>query len=183
MDVNTLSVLFQMAETASVYSPPHIQGPPTTVTSRTISLVAFVSDIDHALGDDVGGDVLQYSGTLNYTPGRRIVTSNKIVVSPATFSGDVTSPGGGKMSVTIAADAAAYYTTIDVVQLLSGKPPSPAISVSFAPNPPNGAASSGIAASQLLNIAFAGSGAANGKTYSFSLQLDQYIFLYTLQVQ
>lgn len=161
-NVNSLNVLFQMAAADAVNNPPETGGPPVTIISRTISLVAFVSDINHLLGDDVGGDVLQFSGTLNYNPGKK------------TFSGDVGSAGGGKMLVTIGQ----ARTTIEVVQLLSGKPPSPAVTISFAPTPPDGAASKSIAATQLLNIGYTGSGTANGKTYSFSLLLDQYVFLY-----
>jgi hypothetical protein len=178
-NVNTLSVLFQMAYVDWTSPPPQVQGgPPTVITSRSISLTAFVSDVNHALGDDVGGDVLQYSGTLNYVPAKRIVLNRRAIEVPA-FSGDVTSPGGGKMAVTIAAEATGYYTMIDAVQLLSGNPPSPPISVSFAANPPDGAASPEISAKQLLNILFAGSGTANGRTYAFSIQLDQYSFLDT----
>jgi hypothetical protein len=165
-NVNSLNVLFQMAAADAVNNPPETGGPPVTVISRTISLVAFVSDINHLLGGDIGGDVLQYSGTLNYT------------LSKNAFSGDVGSAGGGKMLVTIGKNSTGYYTTIDVIELHSGKPPSPALTVSFAPTPPDGAASKSIAATQLLNIGFTGSGTAQGKTYSFSLLLDQYVFLF-----
>jgi hypothetical protein len=174
--ITTFGPLFDLAAADWAFTPlPPFRGGGRSpqVASRTISVSAFIVDLDN--------EGNEFVGTLIYTPGRLIKTGKANFEVPPTFSGNCPVQGdnegeaSGAVFMTIAADfLGGYYITMDIQESLVPE------SISFNPNPPNGAANPNVT-DPLLNISFTGAGTVNGRAVSPIVQLSQYNFFLTFK--
>jgi hypothetical protein len=182
MTATSFDALFGNAASDWFYIPPPPParkggGTAPRITSRAISVEAYLQDVEGTAGIDGSGGPVLWTGPLNYTPGGVIQTSKGPYLVHPTFSGILTA-GDGNIRLTIVSEAE-YFTTIDIVKMHSGSPPPEPTSVSFNPNPPKGEPSPTVN-DPSLNVSFDASGKVNNAPYSFAVQLEDYNFSYTM---